>query len=250
MMKERDLDSTAMPEFKTEIDAWLSAQLEHFYKSIKGADHLLKSDAINKNYYRRHVIEIILRLRMKRVIDALTIHYFTKTDPYLAKKWAQYTEDEMLHDEMFAKDLERLGVSKSEIYATDPLFTTKVLQGYFYYGLEHEGKPLASLCSSYFIETMSIKTQRQWIENIERNFGTGIAKGQNAHVAHDLEDDHVLFVWNVLMTLVKTEEDKQKIREHLSNVATLFSAFYAEMTSRYLEDTENKDNVVRVLAAA
>ncbi len=49
------------------------------------------------------------------------------------------------------------------------------------------------------------------------------------HVMHDLEDDHSSFVWNVLMSFVKTKEDEQLIIEHLTNVYKLFCAYYTEL---------------------
>lgn len=235
-------------DFKQEVDALLRDMVERFYREVDGADHLLRGKDINMDYYKRHIIEIILRLRMKRWIDALTIHYFTKHNPVLAKKWCNYTEDEMLHDSMFAKDLERVGVSREEIYSTEPLLTTKLLQGYFYYGLEHEGRPLASLSSSYFIENVSLMTQPDWIHNVENTLGSGIAKGQQAHVDHDLEDDHTDFVWDVLMTFVETEDDKRRIVDHITNVYKLFCAFYSELYQRTAEGATDDTTVVGILS--
>jgi len=222
-------EAVARPNFKQQVDKLLRHFVEEFYQVVPGADHLLREKDINLDYYRRNLIEIILRLRMKRTIDALTIHYFTKHDPRLAKKWAHYTDDEMLHDSMFASDLEKVGVTKDQIYSTDPTFSTKLLQGYFYYGLEHEGRPLASLSSSYFIETVSLLTQPAWISNVGEKLGSQAVRGQQAHVDHDTEDDHTSFVWNVLMTFVETPEDERRILGHLTNVYRLFCAFYTEL---------------------
>ncbi|MEV4843694.1 iron-containing redox enzyme family protein [Micromonospora matsumotoense] len=234
-------------EFKQEVDELLREMVQQFYREVEGADHLFRAKDINLAYYQRHVIEIILRLRMKRWIDALTIHYFTKHNPVLAKKWCAYTEDEMLHDSMFAKDLERVGVSREEIYSTEPMFSTKLLQGYFYYGLEHEGRPLASLSSSYFIENVSLMTQPGWIENVEQVLGAGMAKGQQAHVNHDLEDDHTDFVWDVLMTFVHTDDDRRRVVEHITNVYRLFCAFYTELYHRTVLQQDGAFAVVKAL---
>ena len=234
-------------EFKQEVDELLREMVQQFYREVEGADHLFRAKDINLAYYQRHVIEIILRLRMKRWIDALTIHYFTKHNPVLAKKWCAYTEDEMLHDSMFAKDLERVGVSREEIYSTEPMFSTKLLQGYFYYGLEHEGRPLASLSSSYFIENVSLMTQPGWIKNVEQVLGAGMAKGQQAHVNHDLEDDHTDFVWDVLMTFVHTDDDRRRVVEHITNVYRLFCAFYTELYHRTVLQQDGAFAVVKAL---
>ena len=166
---------------------------------------------------------------MKRVIDGLTITYFTKTDPFLAAKWCDYAQDEMLHDAMFFADLKRLGMTKEEVYQTEPMFATKLLQGYFYYGLEHEGRPLASLCSSYFIEYASDRTQGEWLQNVARSLGKEATKGSHAHVAHDEEDDHSDFVWDVLSSFVETEEDIVLMENHIRNVHRLFVMFFHEL---------------------
>ncbi len=229
MIKDIDFKTESMPKFKNKCDALLTGFVEDFYENVPGGGYLKDSQSINIDYYKRSVVEIILRLRMKRWIDGLTIHYFAKHNPFLAKKWSQYTEDEMLHDRMFVKDLESFGMSHDDIYSIKPYFSTKLLQGYFYYGLEHEGRPLASITSSYFIETMSAYTQLDWMTNVERVLGKDSMKGQKAHVMHDLEDDHSSFVWNVLMSFVKTKEDEQLIIEHLTNVYKLFCAYYTEL---------------------
>jgi len=250
MMHDADLKGDKLPKLRERVDRMLGQLHEEFYKTVDGGSHLATAEQINREYYKRHVIEIILRLRMKRWIDALTIHYFTKHEPFLAKKWAQYTEDEMLHDRMFVKDLEQMGITLEDVYREKPLFSTKLLQGYFYYGLEHEGRPLASLCSSYFIEKMSQVTQPRWLENVENRLGKGSAKGQIAHVNHDKEDDHVSFVWNVIATFVKSESDEEEIVGHIHNVYKLFCAFYTELYHTTIAKTDASSAIIGQLAKA
>jgi hypothetical protein len=221
-----DMDKTKL---RNEVDSHIDQLIQRFYEEVPNARHMMSAKELNMDYYKRNLIEIILRLRMKRTIDGLTITYFTRHDPVLAKKWCQYTEDEMLHDRMFASDLDKVGVSKDEIYSQEPLLSTKLLQGYFYYGLEHEGRPLASLCSSYFIETTSQKTQPKWLDHIETVLGKDKIKGQRAHVNHDADDDHVDFVWDVLMTFVKDEDDARQVFAHLDNVYELFCMYFREL---------------------
>ena len=223
--QRNELADAARPK----IDAMLDTMVREFYGKVPYADHLGKAEKVDLEYYKRFTVEIILRLRMKRVIDGLTIHYFTKTNPEIAKRWCHYTEDEMLHDALFLADLERLGMSRREVYETEPLLATKLLQGYFYFGLEHEGIPLASLSSSYFIEYTSSRTQERWLDNIERSVGAEAVKGSRAHVDHDDEDGHVDFVWQVLSSFIKTEADIDRITRHLRAVYHLFMMFFVEL---------------------
>lgn len=216
-------------ELRAKVDKQIQHYISRFYEEVPHARHMMSDKDINMEYYKRNLIEIILRLRMKRTIDGLTITYFTKHDPVLAKKWCNYTEDEMLHDRMFASDLEKVGVSHDEIYSTEPLNSTKMLQGYFYYGLEHEGRPLASLCSSYFIEITSQLTQPKWLDHLETVLGKDKIKGQRAHVNHDADDDHVDFVWDVLSSFMKTEKDEKQLFTHLDNIYKLFCMYFTEL---------------------
>jgi hypothetical protein len=216
-------------ELRARVDASIDGFIARFHQEVPGALDQARGNEINMDYYRRNLVEIILRLRMKRTIDALTIHYFTRKNPRLAKKWCEYSGDEMLHDSMFAADLERVGMPHDSIYAHEPLLSTKLLQGYFYYGIEHEGKPLASLCSSYLIEYASQKTQPQIIANLERVLGPEYVKGQRAHVQHDEDDDHIDFVWEVLTQTANLPEEEPKIFAHIENVYKLLAMYYREL---------------------
>jgi pyrroloquinoline quinone (PQQ) biosynthesis protein C len=244
MRKERDLRH----ELRTRVDARLDALINKFYREVPFAQHQLNSPELHLEYYKRHNIETILRLRMKRTIDALTIHYFTKHDPVRAKAWARYTDDEMLHDQLFAKDLEKVGVPTEAIYAQEPLFSTKILQGYFYYGLEHEGRPLASLVSSYVIEYFTTKTQGAWLENLEKRLGADKIRGQRAHLNHDMDEDHTDFVWEVIASFMESEADEKKLFEHLDNVYRLFCAYFTELYQTVVE-RHTEPAVYSVLAA-
>jgi hypothetical protein len=184
---------------------------------------------LNLEYYKRHNVETILRLRRKRTIDALAIQYFTKRDPVRGAEWAHYVEDEMLHDAWFAADLQKVGMSREEIYATEPLLSTKLLTGYLQYGMEFEGSPLALLCSVYFVEYTTTETQPSWVENLGKILGEEKVEGARRHVGTDVEDRHADFVWSVLATLIHNVEDEQKAIQHIRNVANLWVAYFIEL---------------------
>lgn len=220
-------------ELQKVIDTYLDELIVKFYTEAKNGNHIVSSESINLDYYVRHQIEIILRLRLKRCADALTVHHFTKTDPHMAKRWAEYAEDEMCHDDMFAADLVRMGVSKETIYGTDPFFATKLLQGYFYYVIEHVGKPLANVISSYFIEYTTKKTQPTWLENVAKHLGSDMVKGARAHLNHDIHDNHSQFVWDFVWDFVKDEPDPEKtIRGYMEEVYKLFLMYFDDLSEQ------------------
>ncbi len=201
------LDQSSRDQLRIEIDNRLDRYIDKIYSDIPYATHQRDASKIDLEYYKRHSIETPIRIKLKRTIDSLVIHYFTKTNPRAAKEWAKYTDDEMLHGQMFAKDIERLwGLSFEEVMAYQPLFATQLLNGYFYFHLEYEG-PMAAIASAYFLEYVTAKTQPVWLDNLERVLGKGFVTGARAHVAVDLNEDHDAFVWNTLMHTVQTEDD-------------------------------------------
>jgi hypothetical protein len=220
---------TTKPEFRAAVDGYLDACIRDFYEKIPFATHQLKSQDINLKYYIRHNIETILRLRRKRTVDALAIRYFTKCDPVTAKAWAHYTDDEMLHDVLFAADLAKVGVEKDEIYSTEPMLSTKLLTGYLQYGIEYDGNPLALIASVYFVEYVTTRTQPHWLENLEKSLGRDKIKGQRAHVGTDLDDHHDDFVWQVLESLMPSEESEQRVLLHLQDIGRLWSMYFLEL---------------------
>lgn len=226
--KHKDID--LRPDLRKKTDQLLDTMIEEFYEDAPYARHLKSSDDINLEYYKRHNIEIILRLRMKRTCDALAIRYFTKKDPIRAKQWAHYADEEMLHDtQFFARDLEKMGVTLEEIYATEPLFTTKLLTGYYQWGLEFEESPLVLIASVYFVEYTTAKTQPGWLDNVEQSLGKNHVHGARGHVNLDVDDSHDDFVWSVLASLIKTPEDEQRMLEHMRNIGKLWVAFFVEL---------------------
>jgi hypothetical protein len=223
---------SVMGDLRAKVDAYLDSAILEFYETVPFAQHLLRANDVNLEYYKRHNIEIILRLRRKRTIDALAIKYFTKVDPVQAKAWAHYTDDEMLHDSLFAADLAKVGVSREEIYSTDPLLSTKLLTGYLQYGMEYEDSPLALIASVYFVEYVTTRTQPSWLDNLEKSLGTDMIKGQRAHVNTDLNDDHDDFVWRVLASLVKTTADEERLMTHLAAIYWLWKLYFIEIHQR------------------
>jgi hypothetical protein len=216
-------------ELQQQVDGILDRYIKEFYEKVPYASHFLTASQLDMRYYKRHTIETILRIRRKRTIDAHVIRYFTLNDPPTAKKWAEYTDEEMLHDRLFLADLEKVGVSADEVYSTDPFLATKLLNGYFLYFLEFEGTPLAAIASAYFLEYTARKTQPDWLDNLDEIFGKDNTKGARTHVNYDIDQDHTGDVWNVLMSLVRTEADEQRLLRHFDDLYELFTMYFSEV---------------------
>lgn len=239
MSTKSDTQNIDKVSLRNEIDKKIDGYIAYMYKNIPYAMHQLTSENIDEDYYLRHSIETPIRIKLKRTIDSLVIHYFTKNNPKAAKDWAKYTDDEMLHGHMFGKDIERRwGLSFEEVMSHRPLLATQLLNGYFYFHLEYEG-PMAAIASAYFLESVTAKTQPNWLDNLEKRLGANAVLGARAHVNLDLEEDHDDFVWDTLMETVNTEKDAEVLKQHIKNIFGLFSAYLHEV---YMVTVGARDN--------
>lgn len=245
------MSATLCPEFRARVDAVLDGMLQAIPSSAPAVRYLAGAHQVDAELFKRHTIETILRIRLARVADSKALYLFTKSDPRSAQQWAKYTEEEMLHDKLFLKDLHHLGVDEARVYGTEPLLATQLLQGYLYYTLEHEG-PRGLITKSYFVEYTTRRTQGAWNENIKRSLGDKAVRGAVAHLNYDLEEDHSSDVWNVLMSTVKGPEDEERVLAHLHVYYGLFIAYFNELAARtrheLLEQPSHPANVA-VMAA-
>lgn len=218
------------PEFHAQANARLDGMIETFYEASPAARYLASSGSIDTALFARHTIETILRIRLARIADSKVIQHFTRTNPFAAQKWCKYTQETMLHDRLFLKDLKHLGVDEQAVYGSDPLLATQLLQGYLYYTIEHEG-PRGLLAKAYFVEYITRKTQTVWNDNVKRALGEQAIRGAEDHLDYHLEDDHAGEVWNVLMSLVKTGDDEARVLQHLEVYYGLFVAYFNELAT-------------------
>lgn len=215
-------------EFRQRIDDLLLKFESDFYQKMSGAQAMLDTSAFDMNMYKRHNVETILRISLKRTVDPLIANYWATRDPQLSKEWGLYGAEEGRHDRMFAGDLHKVGMTDEEIYATKPTFATELLNGYFYYTMATEG-PLAAMISGFYLEYIASKTQPDWLDVMEQHVGAENTKGARAHLALDIDDDHTDMVWNMIMRVIKTEEDEELFVHHLTKINALFVSYFVEI---------------------
>jgi hypothetical protein len=232
------LNAAASVNLRAEIDQIIDLQVEQWYETVPQAAHLEGKD-VNSLYYKRHLIETAWRIRLLRVAEAKTLVEVAKVSPEAAQIWAHYEQEEMLHDDLFIQDLERVGVSREEFLATEPYLSTKLLAGFFSYLLDHEG-PLGVVAYSYLVEYVNVKLEPRKLEALKTSVGENKIVGQISHSHTDINDDHPGEVWAALRFLIKGEQDiaalKRYLAEHQKILAMYFSELYIETLVKPQED--------------
>ncbi|KUN40978.1 hypothetical protein ACIP3D_13965 [Streptomyces longwoodensis] len=228
------LSSTASAKLRAEIDEQLDQQVLEWYANVPEAAHL-EGKNVDSAYYKRNLIETAWRIRMLRVSEAKALVEIAKTSPEAAQVWANYEQEEMLHDELFIDDLAKAGVSREEFLATEPYLSTKLLTGYFSYLLDHEG-PLGVVAYSYLVEYVNVKLEPKKLEALKQSVGEANIGGQINHSHTDINDDHPGEVWAAVRHLLRSQDDidafKRYLREHQQILAQYFEELYLDTIAR------------------
>lgn len=238
-------DALRFDALRKDVDRLLDELIARFYREVPAASAMATGTTIDMDLYKRHNVETVLRIRLKRVCDALAIRYFTKRDPVQAKAWSHYTEDEMLHDRMFVRDLKAVGMTEEEVYATEPFVATRLMMGYLLYDLEYLDTPLALISSVYFVEYTTTRTQPRWLDNLEKILGKDKIAGARAHANIDVDDKHDDFVWGVLASLIDSPEKEKRVMEHMRNVYQLYKDYFFELQRHVTESRSAREPAQR-----
>lgn len=210
-----------------EIDQIIDLQIEQWYETVPQAAHLEGKD-VNSLYYKRHLIETAWRIRLLRVAEAKALVEIAKVSPVAAQIWAQYEQEEMLHDDLFIQDLERVGVNRQEFLATEPYLSTKLLTGFFSYLLDHEG-PLGVVAYSYLVEYVNVKLDPRKLQALKVSVGEAMIVGQISHSHTDINDDHPGEVWSALRLLIKGEQDIAALKGYLAEHQRILAMYFSEL---------------------
>ncbi len=221
------LNAAASVALRAEIDKIIDRQVEQWYATVPEAAHL-EGKKVDSDYYKRHLIETAWRIRLLRVSEGKTLAEIAKTSPEAAQIWANYEQEEMLHDELFIQDLNQAGVSRETFLATEPYLSTKLLTGFFSYLLDHEG-PLGVVAYSYLVEYVNVKLEPRKIEALKTSVGEKNIVGQVSHSHTDINDDHPGEVWAALRFLIKDANDIESLKLYLAEHQRVLALYFTEL---------------------
>jgi len=138
-----------------EVIKVLEATVDSCLESVFEKDHIMaefhKGIWFNENYYRRHILECVIRIHMNNELDANAVKVAAVNNISAAKQLSYYLYDELGHDEMFGQDLEKYGYSASFIAPENAFPETWKLMGYLNLCVNKFG-PLAAIIWDWFLE--------------------------------------------------------------------------------------------------
>ncbi len=210
-----------------EIDEQIDRQIQQWYAEVPFASHF-EGEAVHREYYARHLAETALRIRLLRVAESKALAEIAKISPEAAQIWANYEREEMLHDELFIKDLEKAGWTRERFLATEPYLTTKLLAGFFSYLLDHEG-PLGVVAYSYLVEYVNVKLEPKKIAAMRETIGEREIAGQISHAHTDVNEDHPGEVWDAVHLLIRNADDIDHLKRYLVEHQRILAMYFHEI---------------------
>ncbi len=217
-------------DFRQTIDRLCQGEVERFISTVPYAKHLTEpnGDGLNADYYIRHRIETVKRIRLTAKTDASALAILTGKNYQLARRWSAYAAEELKHDRMFVTDLRTHGIEESLIDGIEPFFSTQLLVGYLHFELDRIG-PLAAVAYSVFVEWNSTRYSATVVENAARQFSEKHVKGSRHHIGIDTEEDHAADMVRLAYDLLSNSRDDEEFYRCLKNFAQLFREYFREL---------------------
>ncbi|XYH97102.1 hypothetical protein ACMHYB_56580 [Sorangium sp. So ce1128] len=188
----------------------LAAELmEKQFKRVPKLREFHEGAWIDREHYKRHMIEAVLRIRMNNVADAYAVYKASFGDYRLASKLARYLAEELGHEAMFARDLSRFGVTLEQLNATQPFPSTLKAMGYLRLATDARG-PAPTALWDWYLEWYSDRYIPTITEAARKAFGDEFTVGTQAHLNFDdsREHDELMFETTALaVELYGTPED-------------------------------------------
>jgi len=195
-----------------------------------------RSNKIYDEYYKRHLIETIWRMRLLRVAESKALAQIAKQNSLAARSCANYERKEIKRDELFFQNLKVSGISREMVLATEPYLSTKMLSRFFSYLLDHE-ELLGIVAYSYLVETVNIKVEPKKSLAMKVSSGEQNIRGQTVYLHTDSQGDRPGEVWQVVCHLIRSRKDIKNLYRYLDEMQELLAMYFREL---YEDQVKNK----------
>lgn len=196
---------------------------------VPSSIHLIdRSQELNESYYLRHRVETIKRIRLTSQTDALALASMVEEDYEAARWWSRYTHEELNHDLLYLKDLEKHGYRLEEVMLIPPFPSTIAMVEYIRSKILEVGS-LAAVTYSIWVEWNSERASRMVVDRAEKKFSSMHIKGSRAHTRFDEESHHYQLMLDVAHRLMLRREDQDVIFAMLHSISDYIAMYFKEL---------------------
>jgi len=213
---------------REEAERHAAAEMEKLFDRVPKARAFHDGTFMEREYYARHLLETIVRIRLNNEVDTYCLHRISIGQNKLAATLATYLAEEFGHDDMFLADLRRFGISAPEVERARPFHSTELLIGYMYYAIDHEG-PLATMVWNWFVEWYSDRYNLVITRSAAKRFGEEMVRGSMRHIGVDDNEDHVGLMFKTIEQAMRSSEDGERAKRYLTHFVRLVGDYFQEL---------------------
>ena len=211
-----------------DFDAHLTAQMGLLFRKVPLAREFHEGRFTEREYYCRHMLEAVLRIRMNNALDAYALSKIADTDNRVSGILAVYLADEFIHDQMLIPDLYALGKTREEIEGTEPMFSTQVLMSYLRFSVDRDGV-LPDILWNWFVEWYSGRYNPVITARAREEFGLACTAATESHLQIDAEGKHLDHMSRALECLIQTDSEAVLAKNYLRQIVALVSMYFEEL---------------------
>ncbi|MBD2806147.1 hypothetical protein ID855_15875 [Xenorhabdus sp. ZM] len=215
------------------LESTVDACMEVEFRKDEIMSKFHQEDWFNESYYKRHILECVIRIHMNNELDARAVQVAAVNNIPAAKKLSYYLYDEFGHDEMFGQDLMTYGYKPDDIKPECAFPETWKLMGYLNFCVSKFG-PLASITWDWFLEYYGDKYNPFITQKASANIGVQAVSGASSHVAFDEAEDHSGMMNDMLSSVIKNESDLDKAVAHINVFVPLVGEYFQALRAETL----------------
>lgn len=225
--------------FNQHIEAYVLEKMEEMLDVIPLARDFHEGKWIEEEYYKRHIIETVIRIRLNNELDAYCLHKIDQNNGYVFGSLAKYLAEEYGHGTLFLSDLIKLGVSQEEALETPPFLSTQLLIGYIYLMINKNGA-IAGISWNWFVEWYSNRYNKIITKKAAKEFGFDKVEGNIAHLRIDESEDHKSFMFSLIERSITEDNERDRVREYLTNFVRLVGMYFQELYDTTIKPFKNE----------
>lgn len=211
------------------IDSFMAREVIRVIEKVPSSLHLIdERQELNDAYYLRHRIETVKRIRMTSRTDALALAAMVEEDYEAARWWSKYVHEELNHDLLYLKDLQKHGLKEKQVFKIDPFASTIAMVETIKAGIQHFGS-IGAVAYSVWVEWNSERSSATVVERAGRKYSASHVRGARAHVGFDQKMDHYEIMVNVVHRLLRRHANDEALFGQLRLISDHIADYFLEL---------------------
>jgi heme oxygenase-like protein len=202
--------------------------MEKQFGRVRKMRELHTGEWIDRDYYVRHLMETVLRIRLNNEVATYALYQVGSKDDVLAGAMSRYLYEEFGHETMFTRDLDAFGVSVDELNATPEFPSTAKLMGYLQL-LAHRDGPAPSVTWDWFVEWYQERYNPIIVGKAGREFGDQLVDGWQKHIEFDESHEHDDLMWTVVSRAVEGWSSPERAEAYLVHYIDMIGDYFQEL---------------------